>query len=202
MAWISHAERRDAFAKAERKSFMIYVILANGFEEVEALTPIDVLRRAGYEVTTVGITGKTAMGAHGIPVVCDVLAEDAGELRDAELVVFPGGMPGAENINLFDKTDVYIRSALSNGGFVGAICAAPMVLGKRGYLEGRRAVCFPGFEEYLKGAEIVSGADAVRDGAFVTSRCMGTALSFALELVECLGGRELRDRTERAVKAL
>ena len=178
---------------------MVYVILADGFEEIEALTPVDVLRRAGAEVKTVGITGRTVTGAHGISVHCDLYAgEDAVDMDSAEMLIFPGGMPGADNIDKYEKTDAYIKSVTSHGGVVGAICAAPMILGKRGYLEGRRAVCFPGFEEYLKGAEIAS-LDAVRDGSFVTSRCMGTALSFALELVECLYGKEKRDSVEAAV---
>ena len=178
---------------------MVYVILADGFEEIEALSVVDVLRRAGAKVKTLGIMGRTAMGAHGIPVACDLLAqEDSFDMSGAEMLVFPGGMPGADNIDKYEKTDAYIESVLSNGGYVAAICAAPMILGKRGYLKGRRATCFPGFEEYLEGAELVS-LDAVRDGSFVTSRCMGTALPFALELVECLYGKEKRDRVETAV---
>ena len=178
---------------------MVYVILADGFEEIEALTPVDVLRRAGAEVKTLGITGRTVTGSHGIKVSCDLYAEeDAVDMSSAEMLIFPGGMPGADNIDKYCKTDAYIKDVLSNGGYVGAICAAPMVLGKRGYLEGKRAVCYPGFEEYLKGAEVCS-LDAVRDGSIVTSRCMGTALPFAFELVECLYGKEKRVVVEAAV---
>lgn len=178
---------------------MVYVILADGFEEIEALTPVDVLRRAGADVKTLGITGRTVKGAHGIEVACDLYAEEDHVNMDfAEMLIFPGGMPGADNIDKYSRTDAYIESVLSNGRYVGAICAAPMVLGKRGYLDGRRAVCYPGFEQYLKGAEI-SSLDAVRDGNFVTSRCMGTALPFAFELVECLYGKEKRYAVEAAV---
>lgn len=181
---------------------MVYVVLADGFEEIEALTPVDVLRRAGLEVVTVGISGKTAMGAHGIPVVCDVTADEVDDsLAGAEMLVFPGGMPGADNIDKFPKTDAYIKAVLDRGGYVAAICASPMILGKRGYLDGKNAVCFPGFEEYLMGATVLKDADAVRDGNIITSRCMGTALPFALELVEALLGKDVRDRTERAVMA-
>ena len=181
---------------------MVYVILANDFEEIEALTPVDVLKRGGLDVVTVGITGKCAMGAHGIPVVCDVTAEELGDsLKDAELLIFPGGMPGADNIDKFGKTDLYIKSVLDADGFVGAICAAPLVLGRRGYLKGKRAVCFPGFEGYLEGADVQSDAEVVRDGQFVTSRCMGTAMAFALELLECLRGKETRDKTYAAIMA-
>lgn len=181
---------------------MVYVILADGFEEVEALCPVDVMRRAGIEVTTVGISGKSATGAHGIRVECDVTADDAGDMSDAEALVFPGGMPGAANIDGYHRTDEWISSVIGNGGYVAAICASPMILGKRGYLRGRRAVCFPGFEEYLEGAHLVPDADAVRDGEFITSRCMGTAFPFALEIVEALRGSKVRGVTEAAALAL
>lgn len=177
----------------------VYVLLADGFEEIEALTPTDVLRRAGLNVITVGISGESAVGAHGIAVKCDVCAADGSySLTDPAALVIPGGMPGAENIDRFAKIDEYIKSTLASGGFVGAICAAPMVLGKRGYLRGRRATCFPGFEKYLDGA-VLACDDAVRDGNIVTSRCMGTALPFALALAECLIGKERRDALECAV---
>ncbi len=178
---------------------MVYVMLADGFEEIEALCTVDVLRRAGADVKTLGISGAHAAGAHGIEVVCDIDAtSQMPSLAQCELLVFPGGMPGAENIDKYDACDSYIEQVLSGGGFIGAICAAPMILGKRGYLNGRRAVCYPGFEKYLLGARI-EDADAVRDGQFITSRCMGTALPFALELVECLYGEEKRRAVEAAV---
>lgn len=178
---------------------MVYVILADGFEEIEALCPVDVLRRAGADVKTVGITGRTVTSSHAVSVNCDLYArEDTLDFDSCEMLVFPGGMPGAANIDKYPETDSYIEKVLKGGGFVGAICAAPMILGKRGYLCGRRAVCFPGFEDDLHGAEIVD-ADVVRDGQFVTSRCMGTALPFAMELVECLYGKEKRDAVQAAV---
>ena len=186
----------------DMENIMVYIVLADGFEEIEALTPADVLRRAGIEVTTVGISGKTATGAHGIRVECDVTADEAGDISAAEALVFPGGMPGASNIDGYPETDGWIESVLAGGGYLAAICASPMILGKRGYLKGRSAVCFPGFEEYLEGADVQKGADAVRDGRFITSRCMGTAFPFALEIVEALRGREARDSVEKAVLAL
>lgn len=177
----------------------VYVLLADGFEEIEALTSVDVLRRAGLKVITVGISGEAAVGAHRISVMCDVCAAGGSySLDDPAMLVLPGGMPGAENIDSFRATDRYIEDTLGAGGFVGAICAAPMVLGKRGYLRGRRATCFPGFEKYLDGA-ILTEEDAVRDGCIITSRCMGTALPFALEMAECLIGKEKRDSLERSI---
>ena len=105
---------------------MVYLILANGFEEIEALTPADVLRRAGLEVKTVGISGKNVVGAHGITVMCDVTAEQLGDtLPDAEMLIFPGGMPGADNIDKYPMTDRYIKCTLDGGGFVGAYALLP-----------------------------------------------------------------------------
>ena len=179
---------------------MVYVILADGFEEIEALTPVDVLRRGGIEVKTVGISGKSALGAHGIRVECDIEASDELSFDGVDMLVFPGGMPGASNIDAYPATDEYIKKTLDNGGYIGAICAAPMVLGRRKYLAGREAVCFPGFEQYLKGAAIVD-ADTVKDGPFVTSRCMGCAMSFALKLAECLLGEEKAKPLDASVNA-
>lgn len=179
----------------------VYVLLADGFEEIEALTPVDVLRRAGMNVITVGIGGKQAVGAHGVKVTCDEEASDKNVVASPAALILPGGMPGAENIDRFPMTDLYIKSVLEAGGCVGAICAAPLVLGKRGYLDGRRAVCFPGFEKYLSGA-IITSDDVVRDGQFITSRCMGTALPFALEIAEYLIGEEKRGKLENSIKAI
>lgn len=178
---------------------MVYVILADGFEEVEALCTLDVLRRAGADAVTVGIGGSFATGTHGVTVRCDIDAlHDTVHMESCEMLVLPGGMPGAENIDKYEHIDSYIKEVLSHGGFVGAICAAPMILGKRGLLEGKRATCYPGFEKYLRGAQLCD-EPAVRDGQTVTSRCMGTAMPFALELVECLYGREKRCAVEASV---
>ena len=178
---------------------MVYVILAEGFEEIEALCAVDVLRRAGADTTTVGLSGKTVSGAHGIVVLCDAVMDDI--ISDVpEMLVLPGGMPGVTNLDACRSVGNLIGATLDRGGFVGAICAAPMVLGRRGYLKGRRAVCFPGFEKYLEGATIVH-EDVVRDGQIVTSRSMGTDLPFALELVACLFGRERSLEIGSAVSA-
>lgn len=167
---------------------MVYVILATGFEEIEALCAVDVLRRAGAEVATVGLSDADVRGAHGITVVCDTVLDEVAD-NVPDMLVLPGGMPGVTNLDACPAIGDLTEATLVGGGYVGAICAAPMVLGRRGYLRGRRAMCFPGFEKYLDGAKIVHG-DVVRDGQIVTSRSMGTALPFALELVACLFGRE------------
>ena len=132
---------------------MVYLFLANGFEEIEALTPLDVLRRAGVEVTTVGIGGVSVTGAHGIRVeadIPDVMYADAAP----EAVILPGGMPGAKNLDESRVVDAAVRAAAKRGAVLAAICAAPMVLGHKGLLNGKTAICYPGFETELTGAEI------------------------------------------------
>ena len=165
---------------------MIYMFLADGFEEVEALCPLDILRRAGFEVTTVGIGGKDVIrGAHGIIVhadIPDIMYRDSAP----EMLILPGGMPGSKNLDESRIVDSALRAASRKGAYLAAICAAPMVLGKRGYLEGKRAVCFPGFEEYLAGATVDTEKTVVRDGNIVTAKGMGAAFDFGLELVRCL----------------
>ena len=160
---------------------MIIVLLADGFEEIEALTPVDMLRRAGLEVKTVGINGKIAVGSHGIPIVCDAISEDIN-LDDVSMAIFPGGMPGALNLDASPYTDEVINSVLSRGGHIAAICAAPLIFGRRGLLEGKRATCFPGFEEELRGAT-VTGKEFVTDGNITTGKGMEYSLPFAKELV-------------------
>ncbi len=164
---------------------MIYMFLADGFEEVEALCPLDILRRAGLEVTTVGVDGKDIIkGAHGITVhadIPDIMYRDSAP----DMIILPGGMPGSSNLDESRIVDSALRAASRQGKYLAAICAAPMVLGKRGYLEGKRAVCFPGFEEYLSGADIPSDSTVVRDGNIITAKGMGAAFDFGLELVKC-----------------
>jgi 4-methyl-5(b-hydroxyethyl)-thiazole monophosphate biosynthesis len=163
---------------------MVYLLLAEGFEEIEALMPVDILRRAGIPVQTVGITGKTVVGSHNIPVVADILPEEMG---DTELLILPGGMPGAQNLHEWEGMDALLASTLKKGGRVAAICAAPMILGLRGYLEGRHAVCYPSFRHTLKGAHLASGR-VITDGPFTTSIGMGAAMEFGAELVSLLLG--------------
>lgn len=164
---------------------MIYMFLADGFEEVEALCPLDILRRAGLEVTTVGIGKDMIRGAHGITVqtdIVDIMYRDP----TPDMIILPGGMPGAENLDRSKTVDAALRSGARNGAFLCAICAAPFVLGKRGLLEGKRAVCFPGFEDQLAGAIIEENDTVVRDGKMITAKGMGAAFDFGLELVKAL----------------
>ena len=166
----------------------VYVFLADGFEEVEALCPFDLLLRAGAEAVTVSINqNKKVTGTHGIAVEADITADDLPEECGADLIVLPGGMPGTANLAANEKVCGYIRQQIANVKTVAAICAAPSVLGELGVLEGKKAVCFPGFERYLKGAEIVH-EKVVRDGNIITAVGMGAAFEFGFELVAALFG--------------
>ena len=178
---------------------MIYMFLANGFEEVEALCPLDLLRRAGLEVTTVGVGGEMIVGSHGIAVQADI-PEALYRDSSPEMIILPGGMPGTRHLDESRTVDTALRVAANKGAYLAAICAAPMVLGKRGYLEGKRAICFPGFEEYLTGATVAEER-VVRDGKVITAAGMGVALEFGLALVAALKGQETADDLRRAVLA-
>lgn len=164
---------------------MIYVFLAEGFEEVEALTPVDMLRRCGLEVVTVGVGGKTINGAHNIPVVADIQTSEMKLGNELDMIILPGGMPGTLNLEKSDDVQSAIDYCVKNDRYIAAICAAPSILGHKGLLEGKKACCYPGFEEHLKGANACSEGVCV-DGKYVTSRGAGTAMDFALELVKIL----------------
>ncbi len=182
---------------------MVYLFLADGFEEIEALTPVDLLRRAGVAVTTVGVTGKIVTGSHRIAVEADVTLDEAlGGIDEEELemIVLPGGMPGAANLDASEGVDRFIKEALARDAYLAAICAAPMIYGKRGLLEGRDATCYPGFEKYLEGAKYYE-ASVIVDGNFVTSDGMGSALDFALQLVSLLKGEDEAERLAESVRA-
>ena len=183
---------------------MVIVFLANGFEEIEALAPIDLLRRAGVKVLTVaiekgGAKGREVMGAHGISVLADVAERDFTLPEDVEMVVLPGGMPGATNLDDSPLVDSVLYVAAERGAYLAAICAAPLVLGHRGYLNGRRATCYPGFEGELDGAQYVSEITVVRDGKTITAPGMGCAQQFGLALVEILRGSDEAERIRRSI---
>lgn len=180
---------------------MIYVLLADGFEEIEALTPVDLLRRAGAAVTLVGVTGKTVYGSHKIAVESEMTAEEAlAEMQRSapEMIVFPGGMPGAKNLDESPVVEKIFSLAVENETFLAAICAAPMILGKRGLLLGKQAVCYPGFESYLRGAQVLDRG-AVRDGKIITGQAMGAAVEFSLALVAALKGEGMADELRAAI---
>ena len=176
---------------------MVYLFLADGFEEVEALCPLDLLRRAGADVKTVGVTGKYVAGAHDITVTADILPEEMVLDRDLEMIILPGGMPGTNNLDASGAVHEAVRYAAERGITIGAICAAPLIIGKLGYLSGRSAVCYPGFEKYLIGANI-SAKSVVVDENYITAKGMGVAGPFGLALVTALFGEECAQELFRA----
>ena len=180
---------------------MTYVFLADGYEEIEALTPVDMLRRAGVKVTLVGVTGKIVTGSHGISVVTDVTIEEArAQSEHIDMIVLPGGLPGADNLRKSAIVSEFISRAHQSGAFITAICAAPRILGELGLLDGKHAVCYPGFEKYLRGAKI-SNAHVVRDGNIITGIGMGAATEFSLALVEARVSKEESDKLRKGIIA-
>lgn len=171
----------------------VYVFLADGFEEIEGLTVVDILRRAGIETEMVSVTGnKKITGSHGIEIGADVLFEDA-DYTQASVYVLPGGMPGTKRLAAHEGLKKLLLGAEDAGIKTAAICAAPSVLGGLGLLKGHRAACHPGFEETLTGAEVTKEPVEV-SGNVTTSRGMGTAIPFALALVAQLTDRETADK--------
>lgn len=177
---------------------MIYVYLADGFEETEAITPIDMLRRAGKKVFTVGVGDNIITGSHGIPVVTDTIAQEAPLTDELEMIVLPGGMPGTLNLEKSQYVQQAIDFCTEKNIAIGAICAAPSILGHKGILKGKKAVCYEGFESQLDGAEIDTEAVAV-DGNIITARGAGVAMQFALALVEKAVSKEESERQFKAV---
>ncbi len=171
---------------------MVYVLLADGFEEIEALAPVDFLRRAGVSVTTVALGQNSVVGAHGISVTADKLVAEL-DFSHAEMVILPGGMPGTANLDQYEGMDSILAMVYNKGGYLAAICAAPMVLGKRGYLQGKDAICYPGFEDQLKGARL-SESPVVKDGRIITAKSAGFAWQFGYVLGEILVGRDCCER--------
>lgn len=170
----------------------IFIFLATGFEETEAVAIIDVLRRAELNVTTVSITGtKLVTGAHTISVEADVLFEDI-DLKDGTMLILPGGMPGTKNLEAFVPLSKAISEYYKAGKHLAAICAAPMILGKMRLLRNEEAICYPGFEEHLEDA-ILSKKRVVRSGKIITGKGPGTAIEFGLLIVETLKGKELAE---------
>ena len=178
---------------------MIYMFLANGMEEIEALCPLDLARRAGLPITTVGVGSRQITGSHGITVTSDITdAEYTG--KDAEMIFLPGGMPGTLNLAASDTVKNAILSVHAQGGYLAAICAAPSILGDMGLLQGKEAICYPGFEDRLVDARI-SEKRVVLDGKVLTAAGMGVALDMGLKLVEIFRGEQAAQDLRHAVLA-
>lgn len=181
---------------------MVYTFLADGFEEIEALTPVDLLRRAGVDIVTVSIypDRKNVTGAHRIEVCADITIDDV-DMSQADILFLPGGMPGTVNLlgcaPLMDLVD----EQYSKGKRIAAICAAPArILGSKGLVKGRRATCYPGMEDMLEGATAVTDS-VVTDGNITTSRGLGTAVDLACELISIMCGQEKADEIRKSVVA-
>lgn len=174
----------------------VLVPLAQGCEELEAITIIDLLRRAEIDVVTAGLDDQPVVCSRKTKIVPDTTLEDALK-DDFDMVVLPGGLPGAENLKKDPRILDLVKNMAESGKHVGAICAAPMVLAEAGVLNGKRATSFPGFLDNVAGNGVtVTGGAIERDGNVVTSRGPGTAMDFALSLIEILSGKETRDTVE------
>ena len=177
---------------------MVYVLLGTGFEEVEAITPVDLMRRAGIEVRTVGITGKTVAGSHKIPVEADILPENM-DLESMDMIVLPGGLGGVASARASQAALDALRWGWEHDRFVAAICAGPTVLADLGIPDGKKATCFPGCEGQMGKADMIPGVAALRDGKLITGTSAGCAIPFALELIKALKGSEAADKVAKQI---
>lgn len=176
---------------------MVYVMLADGFEEIEAIEPIDILRRGGVEVKTVGVQDRTVVGAHGFVVTADIDFKKV-KPEDMELLMLPGGT-GHEILDASNEVHWLINYAVANNLYISAICAAPSILGKKTLLEGKKATCFPGFEKYLYGAEVLPDK-VVTDGKIITAKGAGAAGEFGFKMLEVLKDKETADKIKEIMQ--
>ncbi len=172
---------------------MLYMFFAEGFEEVEAIATLDVIRRAGIEIKSVGVGSEVITGSHMIPIVCDTTTDLIEYNSSVTGIILPGGMPGTTNLMNNNVVDRFIDLCNNDKKLVCAICAAPMILGRKGLLNNHDAVCFPGFEEELKGARISSDFVCKSDN-FITAKGMGSAVNFGLEIVAELTDKDTSDK--------
>lgn len=169
---------------------MVYVLLGTGFEEMEAIAPIDLLRRAGVDVLTVGVTGKTVYGSHNIGIEADITI-DQMDLTALEMIVLPGGLGGVAAARASEPVKEALRFAWDNGKFVAAICAGPTLLAELHIADGKQATCYPSCEDGMGNACVIPEAACVRDGKLITGTSAGCATPFALALVEALKGADV-----------
>lgn len=180
---------------------MVYFLLADGFEETEAIAPFDMVKRAGEDAVFVSVSDeKTVTGAHGIKIVADIFLKDVSA-ENGKMIVLPGGKLGVENLDKTEGFDEIIKEFAGKEKFVCAICAAPSLLGKRGYLDGKKAVCYPEkeFEQHLANAEIQT-TRVVRDGKFITAVGAGASIEFGLELVTAIKDKDTAEKIRNGIK--
>lgn len=178
---------------------MVYVFLANGFEEIEALAAVDILRRAEIDLKTVGIGSNIIRGSHDIPVITDLDSNEIELNEQLEMIVLPGGMPGTFNLEENSNVQKAIEYCLDNNKYISAICAAPSILGHKGILDGKEATCFPGFEKEL-GQAVYSSNLVVNDGKITTAKGAGCAVKFGLKLVELLVSKDKSEALEASLQ--
>ena len=176
---------------------MVYMLLGTGFEETEAIAPLDLLRRAGVEIQTVGLNGKVIYGSHGIGVEADIEIGQL-DLTALEMIILPGGLGGVASIRACDAAMKAVRFAWENGKYTAAICAGPTVLADLGIVDGKNATCYPGCEENMGSAKMVE-APAVTDGKLITGTSAGCAVPFGLALIAALKGQEEADRIAKQI---
>lgn len=177
---------------------MVYLFLADGFEETEAIAPLDILLRAGVDIKTVGVTGEFVTGAHNITVKADIDINSVDK-ENTDAVILPGGLGGTENLDKNDKVKEIVRDTFNKGNLVCAICAAPSILGKMGLLNGKDATCYPGFEEYFNGGTY-TGASVTKSGNIITSDGMGSAYKFGFEIVTALCGEKTAQEIKEQIQ--
>ena len=171
---------------------MVYMLLGTGFEETEAIAPLDLLRRAGVEVATVGINGKIVYGSHGIGIEAD-LELNQMNLTDLEMIILPGGLGGVASIKASENAMEAVRFAWKSGKYVAAICAGPTILASLGITDGKMATCYPGCEDQMGSAAMQANAAAVTDGKVITGTSAGCAVPFGLQLITALKGKDAAD---------
>ena len=169
---------------------MVYILLGTGFEEMEALVPLDLMRRAGISVMTVGVNGKTVYGGHGIGIEADITIEEM-DLTDLEMIVLPGGLGGVASIRASKAAMDALQFAGENNKYVAAICAGPTVLADLHITDGKKAVCYPGCEAQMGNATILTHIPCVQDGMVITGASAGCAVPFGLKLIAALKGEEI-----------
>lgn len=177
---------------------MVYVMLGEGFEEAEAIVPVDLLRRAGVEVQLAGVSGHKVTSSHGVAVECDCTLKELDE-EAMEMLILPGGLGGVESILNSERALGVIQRAGDRGAYIAAICAAPTILARLGMLDRRKAVCYPGMEDLMLSAVVQRGTPVVVDGHLVTAEAAGSSFAFGFKLVEILAGKDRAEEVRRGV---
>ena len=177
---------------------MVYMLLGTGFEETEAIAPLDLLRRAGVEVMTVGVNGKIVYGSHKIGIEADILLSEM-DLTNLDMIILPGGLGGVTSVRASAEAMNALRFAWDNGKFVAAICAGPTVLADLGITSGKKATCYPGCEDGMGDAVMVANVAAVRDDRLITGTSAGCAVTFGLELIKALKGEHEAEKIAKQI---